>query len=298
MSSNLPSTSLPHACSDASLTRTSEVSMLSERSRNVSRRIRASSLASIRAVFEHSCTNRSASAAAATLASAAAPMPCVARTVATSAGVGTTVRIARNASRVTPVSASEPVVRTSRIDDGSALGCAPRTMAILLAVLAGRHDDFPASPAAVAPRMAPARCLRFSSRAFAASSRAATSISPGRGAKGSGLGSDRTGFDFEDFPVAPVAAFDRSARSRRPAPPAVTARLDDSASLADVGESESDEWYPCFRSAAARSAASRSSATSLAARSPRRPPAAATRAEASAPARRRSRRLASPGVVF
>ena len=94
-----------------------------------------------------------------------------------------------------------------------------------------------------------------------------------------------------------LAAFDRSARSRRPAPPAVTARLDDSASLADVGESESDEWYPCFRSAAARSAASRSSSTSLAARSPRRPPAAATRAEASAPARRRSRRLASPGVV-
>mmetsp|Transcript_7553 Transcript_7553/g.30615 ORF Transcript_7553/g.30615 Transcript_7553/m.30615 type:complete len:268 (-) Transcript_7553:974-1777(-) len=260
MSSSLPSASSRHARSEASLTSTSAVSRSSAFAANVSRVMSASSFDSIRRTCAISCTNLSASAADLILASAAAPMPCVARHVAMSAGVGTTVRIARNASSVTPPK-SEPVARTSRTERGSAFGCAPSTIAILLAVLAGRHDARPVSPTAAAPRMAPARCRRFSSRALAASSRAATSMS--RISRDESVGPRRSSpaatFASTPGPSTAAAARDRSARSRLPVvattvpgggfEPATTERgagagrrLDDSASLADVGESESEEW--------------------------------------------------------
>ena len=135
-------------------------------------------------------------------------------------------------------------------------------MAILLAVLAGRHDARPVSPTAVAPRMAPARCRRFSSRTLAASSRAATSMSRVVVVVAGGSRPRRSSpaAAFAALPgPSTAAARDRSARSRLPglttAPddggfePATTEcgagccrRLDDSASLADVGESESEVW--------------------------------------------------------
>mmetsp|Transcript_12749 Transcript_12749/g.54754 ORF Transcript_12749/g.54754 Transcript_12749/m.54754 type:complete len:256 (+) Transcript_12749:684-1451(+) len=248
MSSSLPSASLAHARSEASLTSTSAVSRSSARAANVSRKMSASSFASARFTLAISWTNLSARAADAIFASAAAPMPCVARHVATSAGVGTTVRIARNASSVTPVFSSEPVTRTSRAVAGSAKGlCAPSTIAILLAVLAGRHDARPVSPTAVAPRMAPARCRRFSSRTFAASSRAATSMSRGPGGSPPRRSSSPPPATFAALSgPSTAAARDRSARSRLPGATtecgAGARRLDDSASLADVGESESEEW--------------------------------------------------------